>query len=143
MGHYTSVIFILNTLHLIFSITSIFQAGDGATSNLSVFIDPLTTILIYRFILDLQAANAHNVRIGSQGSVLPTPTQTQSTLGFVNRTVGSLASTIISGAVSAHTEDGLDESYDDSPGHTMQLLTPDYSADAAALEPMPYVREDL
>ena len=59
----------------------------------------LTAVLVYRFILDLQEANEHNLRIGSGDPELHmSGLSSQSSLNFVDRALDSLASTIVPGA---------------------------------------------
>lgn len=73
----------------------------------------LTAILIYRFILDLQEANNHTVRVGSDDPELMSQTSSQSSLSFVDRAIGSLGSTIHRHTAPARDEwdeDILDES---------------------------------
>ncbi|KAH9929077.1 uncharacterized protein BXZ73DRAFT_102231 [Epithele typhae] len=61
---------LLNALHLIFTLIPLTQTGG--TSLIVVFSDPLTAILVSRFLLNLQAANRGLSGIGStvQGSQL-------------------------------------------------------------------------
>ncbi|KAI0741976.1 hypothetical protein C8Q80DRAFT_167686 [Daedaleopsis nitida] len=104
---YFIVLFILNVLHISFTLTSITNfTNDGSRSPslMTQFAYPLTCILTYRFILDLQAANQHNVRIGSDDPELQTSMDSQSSLSFVNRAIGSLASTIVPGSSAAGDE---------------------------------------
>ncbi|KAI0747110.1 hypothetical protein C8Q80DRAFT_1121744 [Daedaleopsis nitida] len=101
---YTAVertLFILNTLHLAFTMTSILSNGFDTTapSQLTRFTDPLTAILIYRFILDLQEANDHHVKAGSQLSL---GSETQ--LSFVDRAIGSLGAAIVPGIAAVEDE---------------------------------------
>ncbi|KAI0746456.1 hypothetical protein C8Q80DRAFT_772126 [Daedaleopsis nitida] len=113
---YFVTIFILNSLHLIFSATSIFtDGGDIGVSELTRFTDPLTVILVYRFILDLQEANERNVKIGSDNPELQTSSRmsSQSSLSFVDRTLGSLGSTITPGARAAQDNDYDTEIWDE------------------------------
>ncbi|KAI0746350.1 hypothetical protein C8Q80DRAFT_1121205 [Daedaleopsis nitida] len=106
-------LFILNSLHLIFSATSIFVETSGAASELTHFTDPLTAILIYHFILDLQEANKHNIRIGSDDPELQSSClSSQSSLSFVDRALGSLGSTIIPGTRAAIDNDCDGEMWD-------------------------------
>lgn len=74
----------------------------------------LTAILIYRFLLDLQEANEHNVRVGSDDPELQmSQTSSQSSLSFMDRAIGSLGSTIHPRTAPARDgwdEDILDES---------------------------------
>lgn len=73
----------------------------------------LTAILIYRFILDLQEANEHNVKVGSDDPELQMSqtTRSQSSLCFVDRAIGSLGSTI-----HRHAAPARDEWDEDSEG---------------------------
>ncbi|KAI0746434.1 hypothetical protein C8Q80DRAFT_1320268 [Daedaleopsis nitida] len=102
---YFGILSVLNTLHLIFSATSIFTEGFG--SELTRFTDPLTTILVYRFILDLQEANDHNVKIGLDDPELQGSMSSQSSLSFVDRAIGSLGSTIVSGDAAISDDAGV------------------------------------
>ncbi|RDX49621.1 hypothetical protein OH76DRAFT_1403520 [Lentinus brumalis] len=56
-----SVLFMLNVLHLVFSVTAVI--ADSGGSYLSVFTSPVTAILISRFLLELQKANQTVVRL--------------------------------------------------------------------------------
>ncbi|KAI0707385.1 hypothetical protein C8Q76DRAFT_749000 [Earliella scabrosa] len=60
------VLLVLNTLHLSFTLASVFT--NGVTSNLTVFTAPLTTIFIGRFLLHLQESAARTVRIPTGNS---------------------------------------------------------------------------
>ncbi|KAI0697858.1 hypothetical protein C8T65DRAFT_18470 [Cerioporus squamosus] len=64
---YFVVLFILNVLHFVFSLTALAVTENG-TSYLTVFTAPLTAILISRFLLDLQEANQAVVRVDSDNS---------------------------------------------------------------------------
>ncbi|RPD72578.1 hypothetical protein L226DRAFT_490110 [Lentinus tigrinus ALCF2SS1-7] len=90
---YFVVLFVLNVLHMTFTLTSIFGLGK---SLIAVFTDPITTILISRFLLDLQHANRQDVQLGSDDHIQQTSTP-QGSLAFA-RTLGSINSTITSGA---------------------------------------------
>lgn len=83
-------------------------------NSLTSITHSLTAILIYRFILDLQEANEHNVRVGSDDPELQmSQTSSQSSLSFVNEAIGSLGSTIHRRTAPARDEwdeDILDES---------------------------------
>ncbi|TFK84742.1 hypothetical protein K466DRAFT_601756 [Polyporus arcularius HHB13444] len=58
---YFVVLFMLNLLHLVFSVTAVI--ADSGGSYLSVFTSPVTAILISRFLLELQEANQTVVRL--------------------------------------------------------------------------------
>ncbi|KAI0746463.1 hypothetical protein C8Q80DRAFT_772482 [Daedaleopsis nitida] len=137
---------VLNSLHLIFSVTSIFVEGigTGGGSELTIFTNPLTAVFVYHFILDLQEANEHNVKIGSNDPELQTSQiGSQSSLSFVDRALGSLGSTITRGAAAVdndYDDDSRDEdrqpSESDSGGvadHTIALV----NAKVKAEEPEP------
>ncbi|KAI0698294.1 hypothetical protein C8T65DRAFT_832232 [Cerioporus squamosus] len=59
---YFIVLFILNVLHLVLTVTALADVVEGA-SFVPGFIAPLTAILISRFLLDLQEANQTVVRL--------------------------------------------------------------------------------
>lgn len=88
----------------------------------------LTGILIYCFILDLQEANKHNVRVGSDDPELHmSQTSSQSSLSFVDRAIGSLGSTIHRRAAPARDiwdEDIPDESEGFHPGEVADEAIP-------------------
>ncbi|KAI0754334.1 hypothetical protein C8Q80DRAFT_1265985 [Daedaleopsis nitida] len=97
----------LNILHLIFTINSIFSDGtDFGPSQLTGFTDPLTTILVYRFMIALQEANEHNVKIGSADAELRSFTYSQGSLNFINRAIGSFGSVIAPGVAAMDDEYG-------------------------------------
>ncbi|TFK92081.1 hypothetical protein K466DRAFT_659526 [Polyporus arcularius HHB13444] len=60
---YFVILFVLNILHLIFSLTALASTDNNGTSDVTSFTAPLTAILISRFLLDLQEANQAVVRI--------------------------------------------------------------------------------
>ncbi|RPD77582.1 hypothetical protein L226DRAFT_326314 [Lentinus tigrinus ALCF2SS1-7] len=55
------VLTILNILHLSFTLSSIYESGP--TSNITLFTDPITTILTYRFLLDLKEASQRDMKL--------------------------------------------------------------------------------
>ncbi|KAI0704509.1 hypothetical protein C8T65DRAFT_741064 [Cerioporus squamosus] len=59
---YFVVLFILNTLHLVFSLKDV-AGNTGAGSYVPLFTAPFTAILVSRFLLDLQEANQAVVRV--------------------------------------------------------------------------------
>ncbi|KAL1951291.1 hypothetical protein VTO73DRAFT_440 [Trametes versicolor] len=94
---YFVVLLILNTLHLIFTMLSIVGDSQSPASYLTIFTEPLTAVLIARFLLDLQATNrsaldacesSDDAEAGAAGG-FPSP----GSLVF-ERFVGSLASTV-------------------------------------------------
>ncbi|KAI0684482.1 hypothetical protein C8T65DRAFT_702085 [Cerioporus squamosus] len=62
---YFVILFILNTLHLVFTVTFLAGSSYNEASLLSIFIAPITTILISRFLLELQESSQRVVRIDS------------------------------------------------------------------------------
>ncbi|RDX41568.1 hypothetical protein OH76DRAFT_1489391 [Lentinus brumalis] len=58
---YFVVLFVLNVLHLAFSVTAVASEGQG--SYLTVFTGPITATLVSRFLLELQEANRMVVRL--------------------------------------------------------------------------------
>ncbi|KAI0707183.1 hypothetical protein C8Q76DRAFT_860361 [Earliella scabrosa] len=82
---YFSVLFILNVIHLTFSLISVSTELYG-TSSVFVLIEPITAVLISRFILDLQEANNGSSRHGESASAVTTV--------MFERVVGSLASSL-------------------------------------------------
>ncbi|KAI0746397.1 hypothetical protein C8Q80DRAFT_1320151 [Daedaleopsis nitida] len=80
----------------------------------------LTAILVYRFILDLQEANEHTVKVGSDDPELQmSQMSSQSFLNFVDRAIGSLASTIHPGA--ARADDEWDERIPEEDPHSGEV----------------------
>ncbi|RDX41488.1 hypothetical protein OH76DRAFT_1489418 [Lentinus brumalis] len=86
---YFAILFVLNTLHPIFSATGV--ADQGASSYITEFSAPITTIIISRFLLELQEANQMVVRLdsddplhSSRGLYNSTPSFISSLGGFVN-----------------------------------------------------------
>ncbi|TFK78745.1 hypothetical protein K466DRAFT_473388, partial [Polyporus arcularius HHB13444] len=59
---YFVVLFILNVLHLAFSVTAFASDNDGV-SLVTEFSSPITAILVSRFLLELQEANQADIRI--------------------------------------------------------------------------------
>ncbi|RPD54512.1 hypothetical protein L226DRAFT_515902 [Lentinus tigrinus ALCF2SS1-7] len=87
---YFAVLFVLNCLHLVFTMLSlelVFQNG----SYLTIFTNPLTAIIVSRFLLNLQAANQQAVAHDSSESHVGSGSGPSDTLVF-ERVVGSLAS---------------------------------------------------
>ncbi|RDX52001.1 hypothetical protein OH76DRAFT_1400910 [Lentinus brumalis] len=98
---YFVTLFTLNVLHLSFSLPALFN--DDGISDITVFTDPLSAVLIYRFLLDLQEANQRVVRLDADDP-LSTMDSVES-LSFVARTMGSLRSTIVPGLLENEDED--------------------------------------
>ncbi|RDX53735.1 hypothetical protein OH76DRAFT_1479520 [Lentinus brumalis] len=82
---YFVVLFILNVLHLVLSVTAV--AGDLEGSYVTEFTAPITAILISRFLLELQEANQMAVQLdhgGSSRDPYDTPSFISSLGGFIN-----------------------------------------------------------
>ncbi|KAI0719336.1 hypothetical protein C8T65DRAFT_736674 [Cerioporus squamosus] len=60
---YFIVMFILNVLHLVFSLTALAGTSDTGVSDVTAFTSPITAILISRFLLELQGASQTVVRL--------------------------------------------------------------------------------
>ncbi|KAI0738637.1 hypothetical protein C8Q80DRAFT_254561 [Daedaleopsis nitida] len=58
------LLFVLNAMHIVFSLTGIFCSIQ---SNLNLFTDPLTAIIISRLFLDLQEVELQTVEVDSRG----------------------------------------------------------------------------
>ncbi|RDX41565.1 hypothetical protein OH76DRAFT_1489388 [Lentinus brumalis] len=59
----TSILLILNVLHLVLSATASAGAGNGEQSFVTVFTTPITAILVSRFLQELQEADQMVVRL--------------------------------------------------------------------------------
>ncbi|KAM5530955.1 hypothetical protein V8D89_015400 [Ganoderma adspersum] len=92
-GRRTSLL-TLNALHLTFTVVAIDLAFENV-SYMTMFTEPVTAVLVSRFLLDLQAANRKALRLDSQDM-----SQDETSQGFpagsliFNRVVGSLGSSI-------------------------------------------------
>ncbi|RDX54038.1 hypothetical protein OH76DRAFT_1479098 [Lentinus brumalis] len=64
---YFVVLFVLNVLHLVFTVTSLALSDEG-TSYVTIFTGPITAIIVSRFLLDLQEANQMVIRLGPDAS---------------------------------------------------------------------------
>ncbi|TFK85678.1 hypothetical protein K466DRAFT_600979 [Polyporus arcularius HHB13444] len=60
---YFVVLFILNILHLVLSVTTLAEIANTGTSYVTIFTGPLTAILILHFLLNLQEAGQAVVRL--------------------------------------------------------------------------------
>ncbi|KAI0746843.1 hypothetical protein C8Q80DRAFT_1271677 [Daedaleopsis nitida] len=109
---YFLLLSILNILHLTFTVTEIFASGIGiyAASEMTRFTESLTAILTYRFILDLQEAKEHNVKVGTDDRALGMESMnTDSVPSFIDRAIrGSLGWTIPIGVDHANEENEHD-----------------------------------
>ncbi|KAH9939055.1 uncharacterized protein BXZ73DRAFT_76201 [Epithele typhae] len=94
---YFIVLLIMNALHLAFTLMAIDQPGT-TVSYVTIFTDPLTSILVSRFLLRLQSINRRSVQTTSLFSDTPV-----NTIMF-NRVVGSLGSSVTrTGGAEDHT----------------------------------------
>ncbi|KAI9063811.1 hypothetical protein FKP32DRAFT_1592041 [Trametes sanguinea] len=104
---YFTVLLILNTLHLTFTMLSITDDALSPVSYFTTFTEPITAVLVSRFLLNLQEVNQYNQR-----SSLSTVTLTQSvTLDFASRVVGSLGSSLEADDESARMSSDVPPSY--------------------------------
>ncbi|RPD78401.1 hypothetical protein L226DRAFT_291547 [Lentinus tigrinus ALCF2SS1-7] len=91
---YFTILTILNVLHLAFSVANIASDGAVSTSYITIFTDPLTTILVCRFLLDLQNASTQDVKLGTDNPLHLSTAMGQTSLTFA-RVLGSVAATIV------------------------------------------------
>ncbi|RDX52294.1 hypothetical protein OH76DRAFT_1500807 [Lentinus brumalis] len=95
-----SVVFFLSSFRLILSMPLPFENPLNATGNISVFAQPLTVILVSHFLLDLQRANCRSVDVGMfLLSYSETDTQSDSTVVFERRIIGSLGASLVMGTM--------------------------------------------
>ncbi|TFK94810.1 hypothetical protein K466DRAFT_475515 [Polyporus arcularius HHB13444] len=85
------ILFILNVLHLGLSLTALAGTSNSGASVVTVFTAPITSILISRFLLELQEANQTDVRLdpgdplhSSRHIYDSTPSFISSLEGFIN-----------------------------------------------------------
>ncbi|KAI0705759.1 hypothetical protein C8T65DRAFT_740799 [Cerioporus squamosus] len=98
---YFMVLFVLNALHLSFTLTSIF--GIDEPSNITLFTDPLTSVLTWHFLLDLQEANQRDLKLDSDDPLHISMSNADS-LNFA-RVMGSIGSIVVPGADDLEDED--------------------------------------
>ncbi|KAI0666894.1 hypothetical protein C8Q78DRAFT_983444 [Trametes maxima] len=84
---YFVVLLLLNTLHLTFTMLSITNDALSAVSYFTVFTEPITAILVSRFLLDLQQVNQYNQRS------TPTALSQSATLDFA-KVLGSIGGSL-------------------------------------------------
>ncbi|KAI0628205.1 hypothetical protein C8Q77DRAFT_1068559 [Trametes polyzona] len=102
---YFGTLLILNTLHLAFTLFSITNDPLSPVSYFTTFTEPITAVLVSRFLLDLQRVHQYNEK--SLPSVL-----TQGVTLEFGRVIGSLGSSVDPTAdyadseIHAHQEDG-------------------------------------
>ncbi|RPD53390.1 hypothetical protein L227DRAFT_581409 [Lentinus tigrinus ALCF2SS1-6] len=89
---YFIVLFVLNVLHLSFTVASVFDDGI-APSNITSLSDPLTAVLISHFLLDLQEAGRRDVQLDTNDVATRSGDLSTTTLNFA-KAVGSIATTL-------------------------------------------------
>ncbi|KAM5541384.1 hypothetical protein V8D89_004938 [Ganoderma adspersum] len=102
---YFVILAVLNSLHLAFSLASVAISALENSSVMTSFTEPITAILVQRFLIHLQAANHRT--LGLDSSQLGTNVQWSSSLTF-NRVIGSLGASISPGDVLGISEDDVD-----------------------------------
>ncbi|KAH9938955.1 uncharacterized protein BXZ73DRAFT_76121 [Epithele typhae] len=65
---YFIVLLALNVLQMAFTLASIFQEAGAQISNVTALIEPVTAVLIARFLLRLQRANQKDLKLGVASS---------------------------------------------------------------------------
>ncbi|PIL24627.1 hypothetical protein GSI_12511 [Ganoderma sinense ZZ0214-1] len=105
---YFGSLLILNALHLTFTLVAIDLAFENV-SYMTMFTEPVTAVLVSRFLLDLQAANRKTLRLDSQDLSQEETSQGVPTGSLIfNRVVGSLGSSILPGSSSFDDTDDTD-----------------------------------
>ncbi|KAH9889050.1 hypothetical protein C8Q73DRAFT_668207 [Cubamyces lactineus] len=116
---YFSVLLVLNTLHLTFTMLSITSDALSPVSYFTTFTEPITAVLVSRFLLNLQEVNQYNHRSA------PASLTQSITLDFASRVVGSLGSSLEPSDDSVRTpEDGaqdLDIAWEDNELSVLDL----------------------
>ncbi|RDX45260.1 hypothetical protein OH76DRAFT_1408220 [Lentinus brumalis] len=105
---YFICLLILNTLHLTFTVASIATPVIRPVSNVIAFSEPLTAILIYRFMLNLQAVNRTALQLDAPagpGGATSSGSCGGGSLVF-ERVVGSLGSSVLDDRESEVEVDG-------------------------------------
>ncbi|KAL1942951.1 hypothetical protein VTO73DRAFT_4622 [Trametes versicolor] len=85
---YFTILLIMNTLHLTFTMLSITNDSLSQVSYFTTFTEPFTAVLVSRFLLDLQEVNQYNPNSSSSTG------HTQGTSLDIAWVVGSLGSTL-------------------------------------------------
>ncbi|PIL22613.1 hypothetical protein GSI_15303 [Ganoderma sinense ZZ0214-1] len=93
---YTGLIYfvaltVLDTLHLVFSILDIEDLGGS--SIIGIFRDPMASVLVSRFLLDLQDAHLRSIMLDSRRPLSTVCVVDDRTIKFA-RAAGSLGATI-------------------------------------------------
>ncbi|RDX50370.1 hypothetical protein OH76DRAFT_1402842 [Lentinus brumalis] len=100
---YFAVLFVLNSLHLALTMIS-FVRAYSPTSYITIFTEPITAVLISRFLLDLQAANRKTVIMDSEDPLYISTVSFADTLSFA-RVVGSLGESMVAGEAGRRSDD--------------------------------------
>ncbi|KAI0701113.1 hypothetical protein C8T65DRAFT_579800, partial [Cerioporus squamosus] len=101
---YFIVLLIMNALHLTFTMLPIVDASLAPVSYLTLFTEPITAVLVSRFMLNLQAVNKRAMHGDTE---LETLTHQIGPVNF-ERVVGSLGSDVLP-SLSTHTSDSFSE----------------------------------
>ncbi|KAI1783015.1 hypothetical protein LXA43DRAFT_1103125 [Ganoderma leucocontextum] len=96
---YFVILLILNTLHLAFSVASLVTPALQNTSNLIIFVEPITAILVQRFLIHLQLANRKALHLDTSQDAGPGV----GSLVF-ERVVGSLSASLTLDDYVSYTE---------------------------------------
>ncbi|TFK87320.1 hypothetical protein K466DRAFT_565440 [Polyporus arcularius HHB13444] len=113
---YFAVLFVLNSLHLAFTLIS-FVRAYSPTSYLTIFTEPITAVLVSRFLLDLQAASRKTVRMDPEDPLYISTVSLADTLTFA-RVIGSLGESIVAGEAGRSSDDYIiSEADDEEPNH--------------------------
>ncbi|EIW59947.1 uncharacterized protein TRAVEDRAFT_64712 [Trametes versicolor FP-101664 SS1] len=108
---YFLVFVTMNTFHLLLTLLSVVDALEPV-SLVTVFTDPLATVLTCRFLLALQSANQQALGQGSAEDGEDDERGGSSTLQFASRIIGSIAASIPAG----HGVGGFDGEEEESEG---------------------------
>ncbi|KAI0765602.1 hypothetical protein BD413DRAFT_615516 [Trametes elegans] len=105
---YFAMLTCFNIIHLVLTFVSIVTPYQQ-TSYLTLLADPMSSILIWRFLLDLQAANAAARGLLSTDHGQDTLTYGTGTIQFASRMIGSLGATLQPGSLSEELDEDEDE----------------------------------
>ncbi|KAI0698048.1 hypothetical protein C8T65DRAFT_742954 [Cerioporus squamosus] len=100
---YFSVLFVLNVLHLGITLSSLIGNPAGGISFVTNFTDPLTSILICRFLIDLQQASVQDMHLGSGEPLGSQTIATNMTSLNFTRGMGALGSVVMPDGVEDET----------------------------------------
>ncbi|KAL1940881.1 hypothetical protein VTO73DRAFT_7922 [Trametes versicolor] len=114
---YFIILLILNVLHLTLTMISLVIPFDPS-SQVTTVTEPVTAVLVSRFLIDLQTASRKTLRLDSQDSMYIDSTAFGvGTLSFA-RVVGSLGSSLESASLSSPSRDEAGEDDGDGPSST-------------------------